>query len=328
MEDLGENTTVLSTLRSLNSFISQRVEGGSGLDMSTSAPGSLQLQYEKNMQLEERAQQIRSKSYLIQVEREKMQMELSHKRARVELERAANTSARNYEREVDRNQELLARIRQFQEREAAAEEKMREQLECHRLCKQNLDATNQQLRELEDDLATARERISSLKGRVSEMQLSAMDQKVQVKRLESEKQELKEQLDLQQRKCQEANQKIQELQVSQEEKADQEQKIKDLEQKLCLQEQDAAVVKSMKSELLRLPKIERELKRLREENTHLREMKETNGLLTEELEGLQRKLGRQEKMQEALVDLELEKEKLLAKLQSWEKLDQTMGLNL
>lgn len=39
-----------------------------------------------------------------------------------------------------------------------------------------------------------------------------------------------------------------------------------------------------------------------------REMRETNGLLTEELEGLQRKLGRQEKMQEALVDLELEKE--------------------
>ncbi|XP_051017121.1 mitotic spindle assembly checkpoint protein MAD1 [Acomys russatus] len=328
MEDLGENTTVLSTLRSLNNFISQRVEGGSGLDVSTSASGSLQLQYEQNMQLEERAEQIRSKSYLIQVEREKMQMELSHKRARVELERAASTSARNYEREVDRNQELLARIRQLQEREATAEEKMREQLECLRLCKQNLDVANLQLREREDGLAAARETITSLKGRVSELQLSAMDQKVQVKRLESEKQELREQLDLQQRKWQEANQKIQELQASQEERADQEQKIKDLEQKLCLQEQDAAVVKSMKSELLRLPRVERELKRLREENTHLREMKDTNGLLTEELEGLQRKLGRQEKMQEALVDLELEKEKLLAKLQSWEKLDQTMGLSL
>lgn len=47
--------------------------------------------------MEERAEQIRSKSYLIQVEREKMQMELSHKRARVELEKAASTSARNYE---------------------------------------------------------------------------------------------------------------------------------------------------------------------------------------------------------------------------------------
>lgn len=328
MEDLGENTTVLSTLRSLNNFISQRVEGGSGLGVSAPASGSLQLQYEQNMQLEERAEQIRSKSYLIQVEREKMQMELSHKRARVELERAASTSARNYEREVDRNQELLARIRQLQEREAEAEEKMREQLERHRQCRQSLEASSQQLREREDGLAAARETINSLKGRVSELQLSAMDQKVQVKRLESEKQELKEQLDLQQRKWQEANQKIQELQASQEERADQEQKIKDLEQKLCLQEQDAAVVKSMKSELLRLPKMERELKRLREENAHLREMKETNGLLTEELESLQRKLGRQEKMQEALVDLELEKEKLLAKLQSWEKLDQTMGFNL
>uniref|UniRef100_A0A8D2DS50 Mitotic spindle assembly checkpoint protein MAD1 n=1 Tax=Sciurus vulgaris TaxID=55149 RepID=A0A8D2DS50_SCIVU len=328
MEDLGENTTVLSTLRSLNNFISQRVEGGSGLDMSTSAPGSLQMQYQQSMQLEERAEQIRSKSYLIQVEREKMQMELSHKRARVELERAANTSARNYEREVDRNQELLARIRQLQEREAEAEEKMQEQLERHKLCKQSLDAASQQLREQEDGLATASETINVLKGRVSELQWSVMDQEVQVKRLESEKQELKEQLDLQLRKWQEANQKIQELQASQEARTDQEQKIKDLEQKLCLQEQDAAVVRNMKSELLRLPRMERELKRLREENAHLREMRETNGLLTEELEGLQRRLGRQEKMQEALVDLELEKERLLAKLQSWESLDQTMGLDL
>ncbi|XP_010610385.1 mitotic spindle assembly checkpoint protein MAD1 isoform X4 [Fukomys damarensis] len=328
MEDLGENTTVLSTLRSLNNFISQRVEGESGLDIDTSAPSSLQMQYQQSMQLEERAEQIRSKSYLIQVEREKMQMELSHKRARVELEKAASTSARNYEREVDRNQELLARIRHLQEREAEAEEKMREQLERHRLCKQSLDTASQQLREQEDSLATASETISTLKGRVSEIQWSLMDQEVQVKRLESEKQELQEQLDLQHRKWQEANQKIQELQASQEAREDQEQKIKDLEQKLCLQEQDAAVVRSMKSELLRLPRVERELKQLREENAHLREMRDTNGVLTEELEGLQRRLGRQEKIQEALIGLELEKERLLAKLQCWEMLDQTTGLNL
>lgn len=52
MEDLGENTTVLSTLRSLNNFISQRVEGGSGLDVPpTSAQGSLQMQYQQSMQV-------------------------------------------------------------------------------------------------------------------------------------------------------------------------------------------------------------------------------------------------------------------------------------
>ena len=37
-------------------------------------------------------------------------------------------------------------------------------------------------------------------------------------------------------------------------------------------------------------------------------MREANGLLREEVEGLQRRLSRQEKMQESLVDLELEKE--------------------
>ncbi|XP_062035855.1 mitotic spindle assembly checkpoint protein MAD1 isoform X2 [Lepus europaeus] len=328
MEDLGENTTVLSTLRSLNNFISQRVEGGSGLDGPSSAPASLQMQYQQSMRLEERAEQIRSKSYLIQVEREKMQMELSHKRARVELERAASTSARNCEREVDRNQELLTRIRQLQEREAAAEGKVQEQRERHRLCQQTLDATGQRLREKEDGLAAAGETINALKGRVSELQWSLTDQEVQLKRLESEKQELGEQLELRHRQWQEANQKIQELQASQEVKADQDQKIKDLEQKLSLQEQDAVVVRSMKSELARLPKVERELKRLQDENAHLREMSETNGLLQEELEGLQRRLARQEQVQQAMVDLELEKERLLAKLQGWERLDAATGLNL
>lgn len=51
MEDLGENTTVLSTLRSLNNFISQRVEGGSGLDVPTPAQGSLQAQYQQSVQV-------------------------------------------------------------------------------------------------------------------------------------------------------------------------------------------------------------------------------------------------------------------------------------
>ncbi|XP_006889670.1 PREDICTED: mitotic spindle assembly checkpoint protein MAD1 [Elephantulus edwardii] len=328
MEDLGENTTVLSSLRSLNNFIAQRVESQPGLATGPSLSASLQTQYQQNMQLEERAEQIRSQSHLIQVEREKMQMELSHKRARVELERAATTSARNYEREVDRNQELLTRIRQLQEREAEAAEKMQEQLERNRLCRQNLDATSKKLREKEDSLAEAGETISVLKAKVSELQWSLMNQEMQVKGLESETQELREQLDTQHRKCQEANQKIQELQVSQEARAEQEQKVKDLEQKLCLQEQDAAVVKSMKSELGRLPKLERELKQLREDNARLRETQETQALLQEELEGLRRRLGRQEKLQEELVSLELEKDRLLGKLQSWERLEPSTGLHI
>ncbi|NWU54014.1 MD1L1 protein, partial [Dromas ardeola] len=328
MEDLENNTTVFSTLRSLNNFISQRMEGVSGLATPGSSQSSLQIQYQQRMQLEEQAGQIHSKSQLLQVEREKMQMELSHKRARIELEKAANTSARNYEREADRNQELLTRIKQYQERETEAENKLKEQMEMNKSYKKSMETMSKKLQEKESKLAEANETITILKGKISELQWNVMNQEMQMTSQDSQKQELMEQLDVQHKKWQEASQQIQTLQASQSLLAEYEQKIKDLEQKFSQQEHDALIVKNMKAELARFPKMERELRQLREENAYFREMKENNGLLKEEVEGLQRKLERYEKVQAQLVSVELENEKLLGKLKSWEKLDQSTGLNI
>ncbi|NWW64512.1 MD1L1 protein, partial [Ifrita kowaldi] len=328
MEDLENNTTVFSTLRSLNNFISQRMEGVSGLATPGSSQSSLQMQYQQRMQLEEQAGQIHSKSQLLQVEREKMQMELSHKRARIELEKAANTNARNYEREADRNQELLTRIKQYQERETEAENKLKEQMEMNKSYKKSMETMSKKLQEKESKLAEANETITVLKGKISELQWNVMNQEMQMTSQDSQKQELMEQLDVEKKKWQEASQQIQTLQASQSLLAEYEQKIKDLEQKLSQQEHDALIVKNMKAELARFPKMERELRQLREENAYFREMKENNGLLKEEVEGLQRRLERYEKVQAQLVTVELENEKLLGKLQSWEKLDQSTGLNI
>ncbi|NXJ75746.1 MD1L1 protein, partial [Trogon melanurus] len=328
MEDLEDNTTVFSTLRSLNNFISQRMEGTSGLATPGSSQSSLQIQYQQRMQLEEQAGQIHSKSQLLQVEREKMQMELSHKRARIELEKAANTNARNYEREADRNQELLTRIKQYQERETEAENKLKEQMEMNKSYKKSMETMSKKLQEKESKLAEANETITILKGKISELQWSIMNQEMQLKSQDSQKQELMEQLDVQHKKWQEASQQIQTLQASQSLLTEYEQKIKDLEHKFSQQEHDALIVKNMKAELARFPKMERELRQLREENAYFREMKENNGLLKEEVDGLQRKLERYEKVQAQLVTVELENEKLLGKLKSWEKLDQSTGLNI
>uniref|UniRef100_A0A8C0GXK9 Mitotic spindle assembly checkpoint protein MAD1 n=1 Tax=Chelonoidis abingdonii TaxID=106734 RepID=A0A8C0GXK9_CHEAB len=328
MENLEDNTTVFSTLKSFNNFISQRVEGASGPATPGSFQSTLHMQYQQRVQMEEEAGQIRSKSQLLQVEREKMQMELSHKRARIELEKAANTNARSYEREADRNQELLTRIKHYQEKEVEAEAKLKEQMEMNKSYKKSMETVSKKLQEKESKLAEANEMISVLKGKISELQWNLMNQEMQMTSQESQKQELMEQLDVQHKKCQEANQQIQLLQTSQSLLAEHEQKIKDLEQKLSLQEQDAATVKNMKTELARFPKMERELLQLREDNAFFREMKENNGLLREEVEGLQRKLERYEKVQADLVTLELENEKLLRKLKSWEKLDESTGLNI
>ncbi|NXF01160.1 MD1L1 protein, partial [Smithornis capensis] len=325
MEDLENNTVVFSTLKSLNRYISQ---GVSGLGLPGPSQSSLQIQYQQRMQLEEQAEQIHSKSQLLQVEREKMQMELSHKRARIELEKAANTNARNYEREADRNQELLTRIKQYQEREAEAENKLKEQMEMNKSYKKSMETMSKKLQEKESKLAEANETITVLKGKISELQWNIMNQEMQMTSQDSQKQELMEQLDAEKKKWQEASQQIQTLQANQSLLTEYEQKIKDLEQKLSQQENDALIVKNMKAELSRFPKMERELRQLREENAYFREMKENNGLLKEEVEGLQRKLERYEKVQAQLVTVELEKEKLLAKLQSWEKLDHGTGLNI
>lgn len=51
MEDLENNTTVFSTLRSLNNFISQRMEGVSGLATPGSSQSSLQIQYQQRVQV-------------------------------------------------------------------------------------------------------------------------------------------------------------------------------------------------------------------------------------------------------------------------------------
>ncbi|KAM9179258.1 mitotic spindle assembly checkpoint protein MAD1 [Mergus octosetaceus] len=328
MENLDDNTTVISTLRSFNNFISQRIEGMSGQATPGSSQNSLQMQYQQRVQLEEQAGRIHSKSQLLQVEREKMQMELSHKRARIELEKAANTNARNYEREADRNQELLTRIKQYQERETEAENKLKEQMEMNKSYKKSMETMSKKLQEKESKLAEANETITILKGKISELQRNIMNQEMQMTSQDSQKQELMEQLDVQHKKWQEASQQIQTLQASQSLLAEYEQKIKDLEQKFSQQEHDAVIVKNMKVELARFPKMERELRQLREENAYFREMKENNGLLKEEVEGLQRKLERYEKVQAQLVTVELENEKLLGKLKSWEKLDQSTGLNI
>ncbi|XP_053221653.1 mitotic spindle assembly checkpoint protein MAD1 isoform X1 [Podarcis raffonei] len=328
MDEEEGNTVVFSILRSFNNYMSHTVEDTSELATTQVPQGSLQMQYEQMMKREDQAGQIRSEAQFLQMEREKMQMELSHKRARIELEKEANANARNFEREADHNKELLKRIKQCQERETETENKLQEQIEINKSCQKHTESLNRKLQEKENKLAEANETISVLKGKISELQWNLTNQEMKMKTCESQKQELTEQLDVLQKKWREASQQIQSLHAKEALIAEKEQKVQDLEQKLSLQEQDALIVKNMKMELAQFPKMERELRELREENAYLREIKENNGLLKEEVEGLQRKLVRYEKVQAEMVALELEKERLQGKLNTWEKLDQSTGLDI
>ncbi|XP_015277568.1 PREDICTED: mitotic spindle assembly checkpoint protein MAD1 [Gekko japonicus] len=327
-EDPEDNTLVLTIMKRFNESLAS--DETSVLDRSVldTTRRPLQMQYQQMMRVEAEAEQIHSGVRLLQAEREKMQMEMSHKRARIELEKQATTHARNYEREADRNQDLQKQIRQCQEREKEAENKLKEQIEINRACQKSMESLNQKLQEKANQLAEANENSTELKAKVSELQLKLWKQEMEIKDRELEKLEMTEQLGAQRKQWQEASQEIQGLQAKLAQMTEKEQKIQALEQKLALQEQDAVVVRSMKADLVRFPKMERELQQLREENAYLREMKENTGLLREEVDSLQRKLERFEKVQADLVALELEKEKLQGKLNTWEKVDPSTGLSI
>ncbi|XP_043567754.1 mitotic spindle assembly checkpoint protein MAD1 isoform X2 [Chiloscyllium plagiosum] len=328
MDDLGENTTVFSTLRSFNNFLSE----GSDTIPRTSEPNSvsrmLQLQYEQRIQAEEQADYVRSHSRILEVEWEKQKMEVSHKRARIELEKAAQNSSWNYEREADRNQELITQVKQLREKEADVETKLKDQIDMNKSLKEDLGLQSKKLQEKEEKLAEANQMIDVLKAKISEQQQQQMAQEMQLTTLHTERQELHEQVEVQHKKWQEAVQKIQTLEAAQVVNAENEQKLKELENKMTQQEQDSVIVKNMRSDLGRIPELEKELRQLKEKNAYCREVEDNNSLLKEELESLRKKLERLEKLKEEKVALELENEKLLAKLQSWENVEQTSGLNI
>uniref|UniRef100_A0A3Q3WR08 Mitotic spindle assembly checkpoint protein MAD1 n=1 Tax=Mola mola TaxID=94237 RepID=A0A3Q3WR08_MOLML len=321
--DLEDDTTVLTTLKSFNSFIS-RTEPPQRLSEHAGGSTSLQSQYKRSMEFLEAADRLQSSHRYLQLDQEKKQMELSHKRARFQLEKAASYSARDLEHEVDRNQELLGRIKKLEERETGTAKNLSEQLEANHTLRKKLEGLNKKLEERDISLTSANQSNSSLKDEIRELKQKILNQTSTISTQTLEKQELQEQLDLQRRKCQEASQLCQSLQDAQSACSEHIIKIKELERRLALQEQDVAIVKTVKSEAARVPDLEKELKRLREDNAFLRENRDNCGLLKEEVEGLRRKLERMAKTKEELASMELEKEKL----QAWENLGQSTGLNI
>uniref|UniRef100_A0A3Q3LAN8 Mitotic arrest deficient 1 like 1 n=1 Tax=Mastacembelus armatus TaxID=205130 RepID=A0A3Q3LAN8_9TELE len=325
--DLDDDTTVFTTLKSFNSFIS-RPEHPQQVSDQLTRSGNLQSQYKRSMELLEAAERVHSKNRFLQLDQEKKQMELSHKRARFELEKAASDSARDFEHEVDRNQELLGRIKKLEERETEAAKNLSEQVEENCVLRKNVEDLNKKLEEGVSRVNTANQTISSLKDEIRELKQKVQNQDLNMSAQTLENQELQEQLDLQRRKYQEVSQLCQNLQGAQSSCSEHIIKIKELERRLALQEQDIAIVKTVKSEVARVPDLEKELKRLRDDNAFLRESRENSSLLKEEVEGLRKKLERMEKTKEELVNMELEKERLAEKLQAWQNLRESTGLNI
>uniref|UniRef100_A0A4W5LPP6 Mitotic arrest deficient 1 like 1 n=1 Tax=Hucho hucho TaxID=62062 RepID=A0A4W5LPP6_9TELE len=153
--DIEDDTTVFATLKSFKSFISLPDTSRNQGEPSPVQSDVLQKQYLQRLELLEAAEKVQSKTQLIQMDQEKRQMEISHKRARIELEKNATLSARDFEREVDRNQDLLGRIRRLEEREAESSQSLSEKAEANRALRRTLESLNRRVEERDGWLNTS-----------------------------------------------------------------------------------------------------------------------------------------------------------------------------
>ncbi|KAI5090289.1 mitotic spindle assembly checkpoint protein MAD1, partial [Silurus meridionalis] len=327
MSDMEDDTIIFSTLKSFKSLIS-RPESSLLEPEPSYGRSDLQKLYTQRVEMEEAAERIHSKTSLLQLTQEKQQMELSHKRARIELEKEAHNSSRDLQRQVDLNQDMLMKIRRLEEKDEKTLQSMNEHLENNKFLKRNVEELQKQVQEKDIKLSEASQMMSELKDEIRTLNQKLQIQESKFSTQNLEKQALEEQLEMQQKKYQEVNQKYQNLQMSQISNTESEIKMKELKRRLELQEQDSIIIKNMKSEVTKLPELKREIKHLQEENAYLREMQENSSLLKEETEGLRRKLERMEKVLEEKLKIELEKEKLVEELQVWENIGQTTGLNI
>ncbi|TTP11313.1 Mitotic spindle assembly checkpoint protein MAD1 [Bagarius yarrelli] len=197
-------------------------------------------------------------------------MELSHKRARIELEKEAHNSSRDLQRQVDLNQDLLMKIRRLEEKEEKSLRALDKQLEKNGSLKRNIEELQKQVQDKDTKLSEANQMMSDLRDEVRTLNQKLQIQESKFSTQNLEKQALEEQLEMQQKKYQEMYQKYQILQTSQISSTESEIKIKELTRRLELQEQDSIIVKNMKTEVSRLPELKREIKHLQEENAYFR----------------------------------------------------------
>ncbi|TRY99966.1 hypothetical protein DNTS_029342 [Danionella cerebrum] len=238
MDGMEDDTTIFSTLNSFKNLIScperSLIQTEPGYGRS-----DLQNLYTKRMEamdlcmvmyndcvLEDAADRVRSHTSLIQLAQEKQQMELSHKRARIELEKEALSSSRDLQREMDRSRDLHVKIRRLEEREEKANEALNEQLEKNQILKRNLGELHKKANEKDAKLNEADQVIIELKDEARRLnqQIQIQESKFSTQNLEI--QALQEQLDMQRKKFLDISQRYQSLQSSQSTNTESELKIK------------------------------------------------------------------------------------------------------
>lgn len=333
---MNDNTAVIRMKRDFDKFISgDRQLGKFDLSRSLESDDSSManmtagtalsvkslLENEKEAMLKN-AELTKARSMITKLESEIASLKASNKRARIEYEKDLGNTKDEKDRESDKIKELKSQILFLSSREKQAREDLEEYRKSKDSSKTDFDSKLLELQKgknrLQDEVSQLKQNISEITTKFrNDLMKSQLDQQRTCNELEESQMQLK----LQQRRVNELMSEINELQECKNGAGSLEQKIKELETKCSRMEEDAVVTTAMRNQLTKIPEIEKEVKKLRDENALLRDNQENNMLLKEKTESLEKKLERAEHIQNEWAQLDAENMVLKTKLQKWEQFE-------
>lgn len=332
MDSPGDNTAVIRMKRDFDSFLSSsRGRSFNRLDLSRSvvnddntnqSQSSLSvrslLEKEKESLVKD-AEIAAAKSQISSLESKVSDLQTSNKRARIEYEKKYDCIKSKTEHELGKINELKAQIKTLAEKEKQLKEELdeyRDQL------KNTKTETEKQIMSLHKDKLKLQEEIQQMRESSWKENMDYKNEVIKLKNQlqlsENDLEETQAQLDLQKKRCIEMTSQLKDSEDSKAKENELQQKIKEFELKISLMEEDSVVAATMKSQLLSMPELKEEVKRLRLDNEHLRDIQENNLLLKEQAESWKSRLERMENKYTECAKLEVENAELKSRLEKWE----------
>lgn len=246
----------------------------------------------------------------------------SSKRMKIEMDLSMGNVKDEREREGERIKELRVKLKYMSDKERQLVEDLEASREQMKQMKSGFEAKSlaQQKEKLniQQDLQQLRD---SSKMKIFELQNDLMKCQTDFQNAQGDAEETKEQFNLQLRRTNDLTVQLKELQGCKVSAQQADQTIKMLEQQVSRMSEDAVVAKAMRSQITLLPALEKEVRKLREENDYLRGTNENNLLLKEQAESMKHKLVRLEQRAEEFAKMEVENMEMKHRLEKWEFVD-------
>ncbi|XP_060570209.1 mitotic spindle assembly checkpoint protein MAD1-like [Ruditapes philippinarum] len=339
MAFFDENTSVVRMKRDFDQFVQDHDEsrgvGIFSLDKlnnesyknrsgdSGSVSVQALLEKEKNFKIQE-AECIAARSEITRLQSKIASLETSNKRARIEYEQQVEEVKCEKSHESQRLSDVMSKIKILKDREVQMNETL---TECQKESERQRKKYEEQILSLQKERIQLSDEILQEKEqsreKITQLKRDMMRNETELKICSCELEETKAQLKLQLQRSSEISNQMKDFEELRLKYTQAEQKIKDLELQISRMEEDHLVGKAMKSQVSTFFEMEKENRKLLDENQYLRDIQENNILLKEQHDSMKKKL---ERMEDKLINynkLVEENGVMKSKLSQWENSDKS-----